>query len=621
MFNVFGSRTLGYWGDKLGLIARLREGRIGFLNQPALRLMIGILRSGFSPFGVYNFLVLLSFPLTCFFSYRFFCKVLGNGKTLENNKTRPSGKDGSFYLCGDGGFLSFLSFVLALIFTFSPYHIYKSYNHVDLAQIWVFPLFFSALLDFDYAIRKRFLSSHPDPDLSGEGSTARDLYSRGFFTPDRSGVQNDEGNIVQATLRLSVVMAGTTLISNYYGYFTLLIIAIYFTIELLRNIEKYVHRFELSATDLRRLITDLRRLLKTNANQRELKTNIRELKKDFRGWIADLRRSEDSRGLIADSHRSENEMPNADGGMRMAERGLQITSYLLLVASYVLFTVPFLLPYIRGIYFGDTGGDEVVARVATGVSRRDVTDFVAFSARPWYYIVPSIDHPIFGNFAQGVHDWFESTGYFLFDDFFWEEHSAVYLGIVNLILTGYAIYKLFWAKRTAECGVENNEYGIRKEEEMVDDKLQISNNEKNGRGTSYDPPAGGTNYISLFFWLGVGLFILSMPPFISLGFAKIYLPSYLLMKVFPMFRTISRLGLPLLLCVLVLTGYGLQLLKERFSLSRTSYLLLVTSYCFLALFEFYFPPVIKKVPPGGWRIDFDIISENPEVREVNIIEE
>ncbi len=467
LFNVFGSRTLGYWGDKIGVIARLEEGYVGFLNQPLLRLALMALQPFLSPFGSYNFLVLLSFPLACFFSYRFFCRF----------------------------FDSFLAFALSLVFTFAPYHFYKSYNHLDLAQVWVFPLFFSALLDFDS--------------------------------------EKSKANI----LKLAGVMAVTTLISNYYGYFTLLIIALHFVFSFVR--ESYVKDED---------------SVKTNANQRKLHANPREKGK-----------------------------PEADNGVRGAEGGLQITSYLLLVTSYLLFTVPFVLPYIRGVYFGDVGESVEVAKVSEGVAKRDVTDFVAFSARPRYYIVPSVDHPVFGNLAQSIHNWFESTGYFLFDDFFWEEHSAIFLGCINLLLAGYAVWIAFRLNRKKIGRITNYQ-------------LPIFNKRRNGEITSCQLPVT-SYYIRLFFWLGVGIFILSLPPIISVSGFRIYLPSYLMMRAFPMFRTLSRLGLPLLLCVLILTGYGIKFLRQRLNLSGTSYLLLVTSYCFLALFEFYLPLEIKEVPP------------------------
>lgn len=589
VLNVPGSRTLGYWGDKMGLIYRLEAGEAGFLNQPLMRTAISFLSNFLSPFGVYNFLVLLSFPLSCLFSYRLFRRF----------------------------FDSWLSFALSLVFTFSPYHIYKAYNHIDLAQVWVFPFFFSALLDFD---------------------------------KQKSTVN---------TLKLGVVMAGTTLFSNYYGYFMLLILAIYFIIDVILRIKSY------------------------GSISKDLAT-------DFRGLIADSRRSDGKLPrLLVDSYRL-------------------IKPYSLLTTFFLLFTVPFLLPYIDGIYFGrDTAVAEIASSVE-GTGSRGITDFVAFSARPWYYIAPSIDHPIFGGVAQSIHGWFESTGYFLFDDFFYEEHSAVYLGIVNLILAGYALYRLFRTKQTAEIsnfnppagGLISNEedtgemtssstslseevatFTSRSEERALkganikeagqwpaatknvaakhaspsafgptsDLRLQTSEN------TSYHPPAGGTSYyIGLFFFLSVGLFILSLPPFVSLGFAKIYLPSYVLMKVFPMFRTMSRLGLPMLLCLLVLTGYGLQIFynsilasfssgrsltsdgatakrgasakhgSSRYERARTKvrycqgewfYCLLIAVYCLLTLFEFYFPPVIKEIPPRGSEEYQELLEEHRKNRD------
>ncbi len=103
----------------------------------------------------------------------------------------------------------------------------------------------------------------------------------------------------------------------------------------------------------------------------------------------------------------------------------------------------------------------------------------------------------------------------------------------------------------------------------------------------------------LFFWLTLILAILSGPPFFTVAGFKIYLPSYLLMKVFPMFRTLARLGVPIFLCLLVATGYGLTLVKKHLRANRFLSLLLVTGYLLLALFEFYNPPTIVEVPERG----------------------
>lgn len=394
--------TFGPFGDKMGLIAALEKGESVLSHQPVLEGVIETLSKFLSPFAVYNFLVLLSFPLTAFFAHRFFRRF----------------------------FDFWVSLALALVFTFSPYHILKIYNHVDLSQIWVFPLCFSALLDFDR---------------------------------DRS---------LRSALKLAGLLALTTLVSNYYGYFMLIITGLFFLIS----------------------------------------------------WCQGLKRNVPA---------------------QFTARG-----YLLLMIFYLLLITPFLIPYLRANYFGGGGGLEV---------KRGLSDFATFTARPWYFVTPSVYHPVLGKFAEGVHRWFKNTGYFLSDDFFAQEHSGIFLGWTNLILAAYAV-----------AGLRASLLRSRQSEALINRR----------------------SVILTFLWLAVALVILSGPPFFTVAGFKIYLPSYLLMKVFPMFRTLARLGVPILLCLLVLVGFALKPLKKRFSLILVAYLI-------LALFEFYNPPTIVDVPERG----------------------
>lgn len=411
----------------MGLITMLEGGGSVFwdrLNEPVSALAAAAFSKFLSPFAAYNLVVLLSFPLAAFFAYKFFKRF----------------------------FDSWISLALSLVFTFSPYHILKIYNHIDLSQIWVFPLCFSALLDFD---------------------------------KDKS---------LKNTLKLGGLLALTTLISNYYGYFMLIIVGLFFSIR----------------------------------------------------WFQDLKG-----GVLA----------------QFTAHGLKsaTTPYLLLTIFYLLLIVPFLFPYIKANYIGE---GPVGVGDRTMIVGRGITDFAAFTARPWYFITPSVYHPVLGKFAEGVHQWFENTGYFLCDDFFAQEHSGIFLGWTNLILAALVI---------------------------------LAPPRKTRRVTGLQPDGLGNRrrYLSTFLWLMSALAIFSGPPFFTVAGFKIYLPSYLLMKAFPMFRTLARLGVPILLCLLVLVGFALKSLKKKFSRFSNIQYLIFSTYLILALFEFYNPPTIVDVPERG----------------------
>lgn len=429
LFNL-NTKMLGPFGDKAGTLITLSSNRFGFLHQPVMRVYFWLTSHFFNPVVSYNIGILTSFPLTFIFSYLFFKRF----------------------------FNPFLTGALAVVFTFSPYHIMHSYNHIDLAQIWVFPLFFTALISF-------------------------------FQEPERI-----------KSIKMGAVMALTVLVSNYYGYFLVLIyvlaVVIYF-------------------------------LLQRKVQAREAGLNLK----------------------------------------------------LIIVPPLVSFSIAllFLLPFLYQWYFKTDSSLYFINLTPN----RGVADFVTFSARPWYYLLPSVYHPVLGSCAERVYGWLNSTGHYLLDDFFAQEHAGIYLGWANLLLGGFAIYKLFRSAKRVEQLVARNSSHLR-------------------------PDCGKTSVkilIALLILLAA-LFLLSMPPFITVFGLKIYLPSFILMKVFPMFRTLSRLGAPILLLLLVFVGVGLQWIcgclpwlssRRR---TRRSYILIMI-YLLVALFEFYNPPKIVDIPPYG----------------------
>jgi hypothetical protein len=86
----------------------------------------------------------------------------------------------------------------------------------------------------------------------------------------------------------------------------------------------------------------------------------------------------------------------------------------------------------------------------------------------------------------------------------------------------------------------------------------------------------------------------SQPPWWKLGPLKIYMPSFFMYKLMPMFRAYSRFGIVLMLAIAVLAGYGLKYLLERFKSAHTKFLVAVL-FCGLILFEFWNYPPYKVV--------------------------
>lgn len=192
------------------------------------------------------------------------------------------------------------------------------------------------------------------------------------------------------------------------------------------------------------------------------------------------------------------------------------------------------------------------------VTGRPIEDFFIFSSRPWYYILPSIDNPFFGELSSKlILDLQSNWGIFLTDNYFKSEHSSSFLGISNLII-GFA--------------------GL----------LFLINSYKKNINTNYfEIQAIILSIVCL------ALVLFTMPPYLTFFGKNIYSPSYLIYEFFPMFRVTSRLGVFVLLLWLILVGFGYKVIfsylrKREFSnlKIRIIFLFMVT----ISLLEFYIPP-------------------------------
>jgi hypothetical protein len=186
---------------------------------------------------------------------------------------------------------------------------------------------------------------------------------------------------------------------------------------------------------------------------------------------------------------------------------------------------------------------------------RGIENFFIFSSRPWYYILPSTDNPLFGSISNQVINFLQNEwGNFLTQNYFKSEHSSSFLGILNIVLGITGIY--FVSK------------SYQKKELIVKYKKEIS-----------------------IFILFILLVIISMPPYFTISNTKIYMPSYLLYSVLPMFRVIARLGIFTLLFWMVFVNYGYGFLIQKLKLGnkKLSLYILLSFILTISLLEFYIP--------------------------------
>jgi len=183
---------------------------------------------------------------------------------------------------------------------------------------------------------------------------------------------------------------------------------------------------------------------------------------------------------------------------------------------------------------------------------RPFDDLFTQSARLLSYLLPATTHPLFGKFTE------QFIGSPLYG-ISYTEHT-LYLGWIPLILAFIAFRKWRRKKKLKAQGPKL----------IADEAEQF--------------------YIGFFVWLALVAFLFSQPPYFTFPYFKIYMPSYFMYKILPMYRAYCRFGLIVAFAISVLAGFGLKFLAERFK-SRKTKVIFTSLICGLVLFEFLnFPP-------------------------------
>ncbi len=209
--------------------------------------------------------------------------------------------------------------------------------------------------------------------------------------------------------------------------------------------------------------------------------------------------------------------------------------------SAFICTLPNLYRFITpGLDF--SGSQDSIAVRAT----RDLESVFTFAARPWHYLVPDINHPLFGDFALRVHKFlWSSPPYYLTERFFPKEHT-LYLGITLLVLAFFAFFCF------------------------------VSGREKHAQRRFL---------ILSFSILSVSMFLASLPPFVVFRGLRIYFPSYFIFQVLPQMRAVARFGLLVFICNACLAMFGLEMLLSRIKKKQWRLVVMIL-VVFLVLFEF-----------------------------------
>lgn len=210
------------------------------------------------------------------------------------------------------------------------------------------------------------------------------------------------------------------------------------------------------------------------------------------------------------------------------------------------------------------------------VYRRPFEDLFSQSARPLSYFLPAVSHPVFGKFTENF------VGTFFYGDSF-TEHT-LYLGWTTLLLAFVAFRK--WKQRHK--------------------KLAVVSCQLSGSSELQD-----NFYISFFIFLAIISWLFSQPPWWKIGPIKIYMPSFFMYNILPMYRAYCRFGIVVMLSTTVLAGFGLKFIFEKFktNISKASVTLLFSS---LILFEFWNYPSFRVIDVSRMPQVYYWLKEQPE---------
>ena len=205
---------------------------------------------------------------------------------------------------------------------------------------------------------------------------------------------------------------------------------------------------------------------------------------------------------------------------------------------------------------------------ATAKQDKPIEGLYQFSARPWDYVLPSPESKVFGGITAGF------VNSHLHDGFLVE--NSLFLGYTTMLL---AIFALLVSFHSRGRGIPTPGEGG--EEPDAPDETRSS------RRLSDDPYA--RRAVLAFAVSAAVAFVFSMPPSAKVLGIRMYFPSNLLYKVLPQFRAYARFGIIVMLCAVVLAGFGIAFLAERLKNPGGAFVLVAVAMM-LVLVEFTISP-------------------------------
>jgi len=226
-------------------------------------------------------------------------------------------------------------------------------------------------------------------------------------------------------------------------------------------------------------------------------------------------------------------------------------------------TLLFLSPVIISIFKEMITTPKLDVHSAYTAYHRPFEDLFSQSAKILSYLLPATVHPLFGKFTE------QFVGSSLYGNSYTEH--ALYLGWTPLILAFFAVKK--WKKHRKPT---TNDQRLTTKDDF---------------------------FIGFFIFLTIAAWLFSQPPWWKIGPIKIYMPSFFMYKIFPMFRAYCRFGIIVMLGIAGLAGFGLKFILEKFKTQQVK-IAIAALFCGLVLFEFWNWPAYKVIdlsqPPAAY---------------------
>lgn len=194
---------------------------------------------------------------------------------------------------------------------------------------------------------------------------------------------------------------------------------------------------------------------------------------------------------------------------------------------------------------------------------RPIEDWYNLSFRPWYFFVPPRISLLFGNFSRNIHEKISSTNYYLTQNYMEEEMAGSYMGWHFLLGMGFVVLLILLKK------YKNKEYSV------------------------FQSVYKNQGLISKSFFILFCILLISGPPSLTIKGVEIYMPTYLLYHIVPVFRTLVRWSVVIYLFVLLINSF---LVLDLYNLARKPWQKIVFITSFLVLNFVFFAvkvPVIN----------------------------